>query len=64
MSLDVVWQLAGLGIVVIVLNALFKAAGRDELAWLVSLAGLALFMILVLQVVARLFQAVRQTFGM
>lgn len=64
MSFDVVWQLAGLGIVVIVLNALFKAAGREELAWLVSLAGLALFMILVLQVVARLFQAVRQTFGM
>lgn len=61
---DVVWQLAGLGIVVIVVHALFKAAGRDELAWLISLTGLGLFMIIVLQIVARLFQAVRTTFGM
>ncbi|MBE3590416.1 MAG: stage III sporulation protein AC [Firmicutes bacterium] len=64
MQFDIVWQLAGLGIVVIVVHSVFKTAGREELAWLTSLAGLGLFMILVLQIVGRLFQAVRTTFGM
>lgn len=64
LQFDIVWQLAGLGIVVIVVHSVFKTAGREELAWLTSLAGLGLFMILVLQIVGRLFQAVRTTFGM
>ncbi|MBT9258393.1 MAG: stage III sporulation protein AC [Clostridiales bacterium] len=64
MNLDIIWQLAGLGILVVVIHALFKTAGREELAWLTTLVGLALFMLLALRVVGQLFQEVRATFGM
>lgn len=64
MNIDVIWQIAGIGILVIVIHGVVKTAGRDELAWLITLAGVAVVLWFVIRVVNDLFQAVRTMFQM
>ena len=59
---DVIWQIAGIGILVVVAHSVLKTAGREELAWLVTLAGVAVVLWRVVGLVGDLFQAVRAVF--
>ena len=47
MNVDLIFQIAGVGIVVAVINQLLSRAGRDEQALLITIAGLVvvLFML-------------------
>ncbi len=62
MNADVIWQIAGLGVLIVVVHSVIKTAGRDELAWLVTLAGVVIVLWRVIGVVNQLFQAVRAVF--
>ena len=42
MGLDLIFKIAGIGIIVAILNPILTKAGRDEQATLVTLAGLIL----------------------
>jgi len=59
---DVIWQIAGLGILIVVVHSVIEAAGRKELAWMVTLAGVVVVLWRVITVVNDLFQAVRNVF--
>lgn len=64
MNADIIWQIAGLGMLIVVVHSVIKTAGRDELAWMVSVAGVVVVLWRVIGVVNDLFQAVKSVFHM
>lgn len=62
MYLDLIFRIAGVGILVAVLNDILKQAGRQELAQLVTLAGVAVVFFWIIQLLASLFDQVRSVF--
>jgi len=61
-TIDLLFQIAALGIVVAVLQALLKQADRQELAHLTTVVGLAIVLLWVLDLLRGLFDAVRAMF--
>ncbi len=62
MQLDLLFQIAGIGILTTVVSAVLSRAGRDELATLSTVAGLAIVLLLVVNLLSDLFQSVRTIF--
>lgn len=63
MDIELIFKVAGVGIIVSVLNILLKKAERDEQALMVTLAGLVVVLMMMIDRIAQLFDAVRDTFG-
>ena len=63
MGLDLIFQIAGIGIIVAVLNPILTKAGRDEQATLVTLAGLILAMLVISGEIKDLFGTLKSLFG-
>jgi len=61
-SIDLIFRIAGVGILVAVLNSVLKHAGKEEQGQIVTLAGLAIVFIWVIQLLATLFDQVRSVF--
>ncbi|MFA4886212.1 MAG: stage III sporulation protein AC [Desulfotomaculaceae bacterium] len=61
-SVDIIFKIAGVGILVAVLNTILKHAGKEEQGQLVALAGLAIVFIWVIQLLADLFDQVKSVF--
>lgn len=62
MSVDILLKIAGVGILVAVLNQVLGKAGRDDQAMLISITGLVIVLMLVVQEISGLFDTVRTTF--
>ena len=56
-------KIALVGIVVTVLNSILKQSGRDELAFLSSLAGLILVLMWILPYISELFVTIQKLFN-
>ena len=54
---------AGIGILVASAHQILSRAGRDDQALLVSLGGIAVVLMIVLEQVSELFSALREMFG-
>lgn len=63
MDVSLVLKVAGVGILVSVAQQILSRAGRDEQAMLVSLAGIVLVLLLLVEEIARLFALVESVFG-
>jgi len=61
---DLIFKIAGLAIIVSVLHAVVKQAGKEEYAWLITLTGVVIVLSMVLGLVADFFQAVKSTFNL
>lgn len=64
MDVNLIFQIAGTGIIVAVLNQLLVRSGRDEQALMVTLAGLVTVMIIIVNKIGELFQTVKTVFGL
>jgi stage III sporulation protein AC len=62
MNIELIFRIAGVGILAAVLHTVLRQAGKEELAHLVTLAGVALVLMWVVQLLARLFDQVRSVF--
>ena len=62
MQLDTLVQIAGIGVLTTVVAAILKRAGREELATLSTVAGLAIVLLRVVSLVADLLTQVRTIF--
>lgn len=62
--MDLVFQIAGIGIIIAVLNQLLSRSGRDDIALLVTIAGLVGVLYIVAQEISGLFDAVKRIFGL
>ena len=64
MDIDIVFRIAAVGILVAVLNQVLARAGRDDQAMLTTLAGLVVVLFMVVQVIAELFDTIKNLFGL
>ena len=62
MNINLIFKIAAVGILVSILSQVLKHSGRDEQAFLTSLAGLILVLSWVLPYIYDLFQSIRQVF--
>ena len=63
MDIELIFKVAGVGMIVAVLNILLKKAERDEQALMTTLAGLVVVLMLMIGEIGELFETVRETFG-
>ena len=63
MELDLIFKIAGLGIVVTVLNLLLKKSDRDEYALMITIAGLIVVLAIIINKIAELFETIKTVFG-
>ena len=64
MSINLIFKIAAVGILVSILSQVLKHSGRDEQAFLTSLAGLILVLSWVLLYIYDLFLSIRQMFSL
>ena len=62
MNVDLIFQIAGVGIVVAVLNQLLVRAGREEQALLTTIAGLVAVLFLLTKEIGALFDTIKTIF--
>ncbi len=64
MNVDLIFQIAGTGIIVAVLNQLLTRAGREEQALLTTIAGLVVVLFIITQQIGELFDTVKHIFNL
>ena len=64
MTINLIFKIAAVGILVSVLGQYLKHSGRDEQAFLVSLAGLILVLLWVVPYIEDLFETIQRLFAM
>ena len=64
MSVNLIFKIAAVGILVSVLSRVLKHSGRDEEAFLTSLAGLLLVLFWILPYINQLFESIKELFSL
>ncbi len=64
MQIEILIKIAGLGLLVSVIITLLKQSGREELAALAAVVGLAIGTLLVLETVSSLMETIRRVFSL
>ncbi len=62
MGIEVVFRIAGIGILVAIACQLLKQTGRDDMAMLTALAGLIIVLTMVVSLIDTLFDNVKSVF--
>ncbi|MGQ9497858.1 MAG: stage III sporulation protein AC [Desulfotomaculales bacterium] len=61
-NIDLIFKIAGVGILTAVLHTLLKHAGKEEQAQLATLAGVAIVLMWVIELLGHLFSQVKSVF--
>ncbi len=64
MDIDLLFKIAGVGILVAVLNQVLSKAGREDQAMMTTLTGVIIVLMMVISKISELFNAVRDTFNL
>ena len=64
MEIDLIFKIAGTGVIVAVLNLVLKRAEREEQAMMTTLAGLVVVLMLLVDQIGTLFERVKSVFGL
>lgn len=64
MDVDLIFKIAGIGIIVAVLNLVLKRAEREEQAMMTTLAGLIVVLMMIISSISNLFDTVKSVFGL
>lgn len=62
MDMDLIFKIAAVGIITAILSKLLYQSGKDEIAMMTSLAGTIVVLIMVIGMIARLFDTVKTMF--
>ena len=62
MEVDILFKIAGVGIITAVVTQLLKQTGRDEMSMIATIAGLIIGLLMVMGMIEELFDSVRQVF--
>lgn len=63
MDLDIIFKIAGVGIIVAVLNMILKKSEREEYGLIVTIAGLIVVLLVIIDEIASLFETMKSVFG-
>lgn len=64
MSVDIIFKIAAIGILITVITQVLKKSEREDIATFVSLAGLVIVLTLVIGLVSELFENVKNIFNL
>ncbi len=64
MNIDLLFKIAGIGIIVAVLHQILSKAGREDQAMMTTLAGMVIVLTLVVREISDLFVTVRTVFNL
>lgn len=64
MSIDIIFKLAAIGILITVICQILKKSGNDDIATLVALAGLIIALTLVISMISNLFTSIKDIFDL
>lgn len=64
MSVNLIFKIAAVGILVSVLSQILKQSGREEQSYLVGLAGLVLVLFWIVPYISQLFETVKTLFAL
>ncbi len=64
MQTDIIFKIAGIGILVTVVNLVLSKNGRDDMAVMVNLAGIVIALLIVIDMISELFGVVRSVFNL
>ncbi len=62
MQIDIIFKIATIGIILTVITQILKKSNNDDIATLVSLAGLVIVLSLVINMVSELFETIKNIF--
>ncbi len=62
MDVEMLFRIAGVGILAAVVTQLLKQSGRDEMATIAAIAGLIIGLMMMLNMIEELFTSVREVF--
>ena len=64
MEVNLIFKIAAVGILITILGQVLKHSGRDEHAFLISLAGLVLVLFWIVPYIYDLFELIQKLFGL
>ena len=64
MDVDFIFKIAAIGIIVTVLHQILVRSGREEQAMMVTLAGVIVVLMMMIERIANLFETVKDVFGL
>lgn len=64
MDVDIIIKVAGVGILVAATNQILSKSGRDEQAMLVTVTGIVVVLLMLVQELSTLFTSIKTIFGL
>ncbi len=64
MDINIIFKIAAVGLITAIINQILKKADKDEIATLVTLAGLVIVLIMIINMIGQLFDALKTVFGL
>ncbi len=64
MDINLLFKIAGIGIIVAVLHQVLSKAGREDQAMMTTLAGIVIVLTIVIKEISTLFDTVRAVFNL
>ena len=64
MDIGIIFKIAAIGILITVICQILKKSDREDIAMLVSLAGLIIVLTLVVNMVSELFESIKDIFNL
>ena len=62
LDISLIFKIAGFSILIIVLDKVLKSTGKDDYAVITNLAGIVMILMMVINLVAKLFNSVKTMF--
>ncbi len=63
-NVDIIFRIAGIGIFISVLNIVLKQAGKEEQAQMLTLGGVVIVLLMVIQLISELFSSIKTIFNL
>ena len=60
--MEIIFKLAGIGLITSIVNQILKYCGKEEIAYVTTLAGLIVSLLMVISLVKDLFETVKSLF--
>lgn len=63
MDIDLIFKIAGIGIFISIINIVLRQAEKDEQAQMLTLVGVVIVLMVIMNLINDLFESVRTIFG-
>ncbi len=62
MNIDIIFKIAGVGIIITIVNQILSKNGRDDIATIVTLVGVMIVLMVVIEMISEFFSVLKTIF--